>query len=390
MQKLRTAREWIGTAAFPWPSLRQLEVGDLLTACYSLTGLEVGTTRSDKPFLTLRLSDVHGTIEAKVWEDAETVRERLEIGFFVGVRGRVESFRDARQLKIEAIERIDLEPDELELFMPRSRRDFTEMEAELDGWMASLHDAALRALVERLLGGETASGRAFRRAPAAKHNHHAWVGGLLEHTLSLVGICQRLDEHYAPRLDRDLLLAGAMLHDVGKIREISLEPGFHYTTEGRLLGHILIGLDLVRDAAREVPELDPERLRLLLHLVASHQGRYEWQSPRQPLTLEAILLHYADDMDAKVQQASDLIERVESGWTPYDRGLGRELFRHGEARGDAGADTPPPAQGSRTPVGRANGGSRRGSPSDPRGGGSPDSGPGIPPDPFTIDMFEGD
>jgi 3'-5' exoribonuclease len=129
-------------------------------------------------------------------------------------------------------------------------------------------------------------------------------------------------------VDRDLLVAGALVHDIGKTRELSTEVSFPYTREGKLLGHILLGLRIVEEEAQHVPELANERLQLLLHLVASHQGRYEWQSPREPRTIEALLLHYADDLDAKTVQALALLETVPDGWTGYDRSLARELLRH--------------------------------------------------------------
>ncbi len=385
-RKPLSARDWIGSDPFPWPSIHDVDVGATLVGCYCIASLQVGTTKNDKPYLTLTLSDRHGAVEAKVWDDAEAVRVRIESATFVGVRGRVETFRDARQLKVDAIEPVALEGDELELFMPRSKRDQATMEGELVGWIGSVADPGLRTLLGALLGPDTESGRAFRYAPAAKQNHHAYVGGLLEHTLSLAGICDGLARHYnarehGPRIDRDLLLTGALLHDIGKIREISTEPGFRYTTEGKLLGHILIGLDLVRDAGRAVAALSPERLDLVLHLVASHQGRYEWQSPREPLLLEALLLHHADDMDAKLQQAMDFLDGVDEGtWSGYNRSFGRTFFKAGTAT--AGEDT----AGEGTAGGGTAGGGTAG---EGTAGGGTAGGGTAGRDPFTLDMFEG-
>jgi 3'-5' exoribonuclease len=137
-----------------------------------------------------------------------------------------------------------------------------------------------------------------------------------------------LARHYGPDIDRDLLLTAALIHDIGKVREIGAQPGFPYTDEGKLLGHILIGLQLVADAARQVPALPPQRLLLLQHLSASHRGRYEWQSPREPRILEGLILHYADDLDAKMNQAAALVARVDKGWTAYDRSFARDFLRH--------------------------------------------------------------
>jgi 3'-5' exoribonuclease len=137
-----------------------------------------------------------------------------------------------------------------------------------------------------------------------------------------------LARHYGVDIDRDLLIAGALLHDIGKVREIGAKAGFPYTDEGKLLGHILLGLRMVQDAALAVPDLSRSRLMLLEHLIASHQGRYEWQSPREPSTLEALLLHYADDMDAKMNQAARMMPGETVGWGEYDRGFRRSFLRH--------------------------------------------------------------
>src|SRR5690606_20284674 len=182
--------------------------------------------------------------------------------------------------------------DELDLFLPRSPRAADVMERELEALIASVRDRGLRALLHRMLDGDSETGRAFRRAPAAKRNHHAYLGGLLEHTLSVATACDLLARHYGPEIDRDLLIPGALLPDVGKVREIVAGTGFPFSDEGRLLGHILLGLQMVEAAAAAVPELPAERRLLLLHLVASHQGRYEWQSPRRPKILEGLILHY--------------------------------------------------------------------------------------------------
>jgi 3'-5' exoribonuclease len=202
------------------------------------------------------------------------------------------------------------------------------MDAELAALIESVGDEPLRRLLRALLAPETDVGRGFRLAPAAKQNHHAYLGGLIEHTISVARVCDLLAAHYGAAIDRDLLLAGALLHDIGKIREIGARSGFPYTDEGKLLGHILLGLQMVADAAETIPGLTGPRLLLVQHLIASHQGRFEWQSPREPRTLEALLLHYADDLDAKLNQAAALVAAVDMGWTAYDRNFGRDFIRH--------------------------------------------------------------
>ncbi len=339
-----TPRDWLEDDPFPWPGLDQVAEGGRVAACYCVASKQLALTKNDKPYLRLQLCDRSGEIEGRVWDDAERVHARLAEGGFVGVRGRIESFRGQRQLKVEEIAPLDVSPEDLELFLPRAGRDLDDLEAELDALIDSVHDAALRDLLTRMLGRDCETGLAFRRAPAAKRNHHAYVGGLLEHTVSVAWVCSALARHYGAALDRDLLVAGALLHDIGKVREIGVAGGFPYTDEGKLLGHIVIGVQMVRDAARDVPALADDRALLLQHLVASHQGKYEWQSPKIPATLEALLLHYVDDLDAKMHQALALVAAAEKGWTGYDPSFGRSFLRHiAERAAAARSDADPPA-----------------------------------------------
>ena len=205
-------------------------------------------------------------------------------------------------IEIREIAPIGVGLDDLPLFLPSSTREPEGMELELADILASVGDPSLLALLASLLGPDTPTGPGFRMAPAATWNHHAWLGGLLEHTLSVARLCDSIAVHYGPGIDRDLLITAALLHDIGKVREIGAQPGFPYTEEGRLLGHILLGLRMVADAAASVRGLTGDRLLLLEHLIAAHQGRYEWQSPREPKTAEARILHYADDLDAKLNR----------------------------------------------------------------------------------------
>jgi 3'-5' exoribonuclease len=402
-------REWIGSGEYPWPPTLGLADGERVTACFSVNSVAVGRTRANAPFLKLQLADSHGVIEARMWNDVEAVADHVHTGSYVGVRGCLETYQDQRQLKIEELALLRIELDDLMLFLPRSARPPARMEAELGAFINSVSDAPLRRLLEQVLGAGTETGHAFRMAPAAKQNHHAYLGGLIEHTLSVAGVCDMLARHYGAPVDRDLLLAGALLHDIGKIREIGARGGFPYTDEGKLLGHILIGLQIVAEAAATVPELGQQRVLLLQHLIASHQGRYEWQSPREPRILEGLLLHYADDLDAKMNQAGNLLDGVAAGWTAYDRSLARDFLRHRASEepgaGPSFAPPPatPPAPAARTmrrskPAASATGGNARGAEPPPRpptdahahapaersDSASPDEPPGL----GTLDLFE--
>lgn len=320
-------REWVGDAPFPWPPTRSLSDGAGVRACFVVVELQVARTRNDQPYLRLTLSDRFGPVEARVWNRAEELLPTLHPGCYVGVQGRIEFFNGQLQLCVDGLQPIRVEPDDLALFLPRSARPQAAMEHDLERVLETIADPALQSLLQACIGPDGAAGPGFRIAPAAKHNHHAYLGGLLEHTLSVAGLCDRLAVHYGPGIDRDLLLTAALLHDVGKVREIGTGAGFAYTDEGKLLGHILLGLEIVTAAARRVPALDPGRLLLLQHLIAAHQGRYEWQSPREPATLEALILHYADDLDAKLQQVRELIASGDGAWTAYDRSFRREFLR---------------------------------------------------------------
>jgi 3'-5' exoribonuclease len=321
-------REWIGDRPFPWPPTLDAADGDTVTACFSVMQASVGRTRNDKPYLRLQLADCYGTIEARMWDDVEAATSVVRTGAYIGVRGCLETYQNQRQLRVDAASPLRVELDDLVLFLPRSARGADLMDAELAALIHSISDPGLSQLLAALLAPASDTGQAFRLAPAAKQNHHAYLGGLLEHTLSVARLCDTLADHYGTALDRDLLVAAALLHDIGKVREIGARAGFPYTDEGKLLGHILIGMQMVADAARGVPQLGENRLMLLQHLIASHQGRYEWHSPREPRTLEALVLHYADDLDAKFNQAGALLDAVNAGWTAYDRSFARDFLKH--------------------------------------------------------------
>lgn len=340
-RRVATIREWLARDPFPWPPIQELREGARVAGCYYVESRQLRRTRQDKPYLRLKLCDRSGALEGRVWDDADHFHALIPVGSFVGVRGRLEVFNGEAQLNLEELTPIRVSPDELDLFLPRSPRPADAMERELNALITSVRDTGLRALLRRMLDRGTETGRAFRRAPAAKRNHHAYLGGLLEHTLSVAAGCDMLARHYGAAIDRDLLIAGALLHDVGKVREIVTGTGFPFSDEGRLLGHILLGLQMVEAEAAAVPELPAERRLLLLHLIASHQGRYEWQSPRRPKILEGLILHYVDDLDAKLHQATRLLADVEQGWSEYDPSFAREFFRHGPPAPAHEADAAP-------------------------------------------------
>lgn len=280
----------------------------------------------EKPgkFLSLLLGDKTGEIEAKVWDKAEEQASGFQLHDFVLVKGTVTTYNQKLQLTLETVKKINIKEKDLVHFLPTSPREEREMWEELQGKIRRVQNPHLQALIQALLAdGELVKG--LRRAPAAKAHHQAYLGGLLEHTLNVMELAQRIAATY-PGVDSDLLLTGALCHDIGKIYEFRYDYVIDYTDAGRLLGHIVIGTGIVRDKIKTVPDF-PEGLQLkLLHMIVSHHGKYEWQSPKRPKFVEAAILHQADYLDAEVDKF--LRVKAEQGtedW-PYIRQLERYVF----------------------------------------------------------------
>lgn len=314
-----------------WTLIEGLARGEELLACYIVRESRRMEAKSGKDYLRLQLADRTGTIDAMVWDDVDRWEPDCVVDAYIGVRARVGSYQDRVQLTVNLVERLDPDAEEMEHFIAASPRPRVDMEKELDRLIASVRDPAFSKLLQLCLGRGSELGRAFRIHPAAKRNHHAYLSGLLEHTLSVALLTDSIATHYTTQglaLDRDLLLTGALLHDLGKVRELKALPASGYTDEGQLLGHIVLGIQIVQQAATEVPEMEPERLLLLQHLIASHQGKPEWDSPKVPQVVEGIILHYADDLDAKLNQVGSLVAGIPAGgWSPYDRNFARSFFQ---------------------------------------------------------------
>lgn len=298
-----------------------------LTGYFAVGMRQVRTGRDGGRYLALTLCDRTGTIDARMWEIADA--GEFEAGDVVKVRGQVCRFNEKLQIKVEKIRQAQAAEYELADFVPQTERDIAGMWAELEGWVASFRDPDLKALLEAFLGDEELA-RAFREAPAARGMHHAWIGGLLEHVLSLMGLAELVARHY-PEVNRDLLLAGVALHDIGKLRELQWGTSFEYTMEGQLLGHITIGIGMIEAKIAGIPNFPAAKRVLVEHLVLSHHGKYEFGSPKLPMTPEAILLHYLDDVDAKMQTVRNELKRNEANgrggeMTDWVRSLERPLL----------------------------------------------------------------
>jgi 3'-5' exoribonuclease len=266
------------------------------------------TTKQNKPYLSLTLGDKTGPIEGRVWElgDPRIARE-FERGDIVKVRGSVSRYDDRAQVKVDQLRKaLDGEADKMDM-LPATKRDVGELWQMLEASIASVTNPDLKRLLNALLS-DAPIAQAFREAPAARQLHHAWLGGLLEHVVSLLGLADRVAAHYT-MLNRDLLVTGVILHDIGKIRELSWETGFDYTVEGVLLGHIQMGVELVEKTIAGLPGF-PDRLRtLVVHMILSHHGKLEFGSPKLPMIPEALVLNFVDDLDAKMQAVASEFEK---------------------------------------------------------------------------------
>jgi 3'-5' exoribonuclease len=297
------------------------------TGFFAAGSKQMRSGRDGGRYFALTLADRTGSIDGRMWEIEEA--GAFEAGDVVKVRGQVSRYNEKLQVKVEKIRRA--EPGEYELadFVPHTERDIDGMWTELEGWVASFRDPDLKALLEAFLRDEEVA-RALREAPAARGMHHAWIGGLLEHVLSLMGLCELAARHY-PHVNRDLLLTGVVLHDIGKLRELAWGTSFDYTIEGQLLGHITIGIAMIEAKIAALGNFPAAKRMLVEHLVLSHHGKYEFGSPKLPMTPEAILLHYLDDLDAKMQTVRGELNRNEANGrggelTEWVRSLERPLL----------------------------------------------------------------
>lgn len=310
--------------------IRDISANDEVHSVFALSQATQGQARNGL-FWRLVLADASGTVGAKVWSPLSQQFTALAPGMMVAVRGRAATFRDQLDVNVDALHILgeeELAGLDMADFMPASERHPDDMMEDLLQLCRTTftHKPWMRFI--KAVFRDEEIGLRFKTAVGAKHLHHAFAGGLLEHTLSVSQLCMRLCDHY-PELDRQVLLAGAIFHDMGKAWELSGGIANDYTDEGRLIGHISIGLEkaepyLVKSG------LDPALVMHFKHLVLGHHGTKEWGSPVLPATPEAMVLHYADNIDAKLAQTRSLfadLGEVDTGWTPFQPTLGRQMYK---------------------------------------------------------------
>ena len=313
-------------------TIRDLAPGDKITGFFIVRKKELQTKKDGAPYLRIGLGDNTGRISATIWDNAKAVYETFNVGDIVKVKGSVVTFRDSIQLSVARIRKAEPSDGvEKETFLKKGEIDTDALFRQLIQKTESVKNPHLRRLLERIFKNPEWEKR-FQEAPGGKLWHHAYLGGLLEHTMAVVEVCETMARLY-PMADRDLLIAGAILHDLGKLDEYGYDQGFiDFTDEGRLWGHISIGAQKVRSIIEELEKEEgfpDEPKKQIIHLVLSHQGKLEHGSPVLPQTLEAIILYYADEMDAKANALKHIIERdKEPGrkWSQYVNLLERYIY----------------------------------------------------------------
>jgi 3'-5' exoribonuclease len=289
--------------------------GQTVTEFFAVAQKQFSRKRDGAAYLSLRLTDRTGQCEAKMWDNFEACVDTFQAGDIVKVQVEVSSYSGRSQLTIKKLRKASAEEYSLADFQPHTTLSIDELWAKLNMFVASFTEPYLQQLVRSFLDDpEIAS--LLRTAPAAKYLHHAWIGGLLEHIVSLLGLCDRVTSYY-PQVHRDLVMTGAILHDIGKLEELRWSLNFDYTLEGQMLGHITLGIAMIEKKIAAIPGF-PSRLRLLVeHIVLSHHGKYEFGSPKLPMTPEAILFHYLDDLDAKMYSVRTELDRsAQNGRAP--------------------------------------------------------------------------
>lgn len=310
--------------------VKDLTADQQVTTFFLVHEKEIRNTANGKAYLRMELGDRSGTVEARMWDQFEAYAKDVHRDDFVKVQARVEIYRNKPQLSLVQFRLA--KPEEIDLgdFLPHTPHDVEEMFRQLLGFVGEIGNSHLRQLAEKIFADPETAKR-FKRAPAAKVMHHAYLGGLLEHVVGLCGLAKQIASHY-PELDRDLLLIAAMLHDIGKLDELCFDRSIGYTAEGQLLGHIVMEVETVTSAMNGI-EGFPENLKIVVqHILISHHGEYEFGSPKLPMIPEALVFHYMDDMDSKLAAIRNALagDSGEPEWSTYSPALGRKFLRLSE------------------------------------------------------------
>ncbi len=301
--------------------IEALREGERINEIFLCKHKQSAVTKNGKPYENVILQDKTGTLDAKIWEPDSQGIEEFEALDYIGVVGDVTSFQGALQLNVKRVRKVQPGEYDPKDYLPVSKRDPEEMYVEFTHYIQTVENPYLRKLLSSFFIEDAEFAAHFRAHSAAKTVHHGFVGGLLEHTLGVVGLCEAFCKQY-PILNRDLLLTAAMCHDIGKMAELSAFPANDYTDEGQLLGHIVIGTEWIGDRIRQISGFPRKLGNELKHCILAHHGEFEFGSPKKPALVEAVALHFADNMDAKMETIKEVFAGVpegNTGWLGYNR-----------------------------------------------------------------------
>ena len=323
----------------------------LITSTFVVVSKQVKPKKTGEPYLALILGDRTGQLDAKMWDNVEDAIDAFEQDDFVKVKGLLNKYKNRFQITVHKLRRLGDSEIDFSDYLPKTTKDVGEQWQTLAAFVATFRDPNLKSLVEAFMADPEIA-EAYRNAPAAKTLHHAYIGGLLDHVVSLFRSCDLLCQNY-PQINRDLLLTGAFLHDIGKIHELTYNRSFSYTTRGQLLGHMIIELEMLQAKLAHLPDFPTELKVLVEHLIISHHGEYEFGSPKLPMFPEALMLHYLDNLDSKMESMRAHFEREAASvgpWTGYNSSLSRPLLNSAKflekkavaaaASSNAGASSP--------------------------------------------------
>lgn len=300
---------------------------DPINSVFLVRDKNIAMAKNGKPYMNLKLMDRSGEVDGRIWDRVDELTAMFDKDDFVHIKGKANLFMGKMQFIISSIERVDEQLVDLGDFLPVSANDPQKMLAELREMIAHISDPDYRSLLEAF-SADNEFIRLYIKAPAAKSMHHVYLGGLLEHSLCVARLACDVSFRY-PRINRDLLVCSALLHDIGKVAELRYARSFDYTDAGKLIGHIIMGVEMLDEKIRACPDFPSHKAMLLKHMILSHHGQYEYGSPKRPKTLEAVVLNFVDDMDAKINGIAMHIDREQhnaSEWTSYHRLYDRYFY----------------------------------------------------------------
>jgi 3'-5' exoribonuclease len=298
----------------------------VITSSFVVVSKQAKPKKSGELYLALTFGDRTGHLDAKMWDNVNDHINVFEQDDFVKVRGLLNKFNGRFQLTVHKLRSMQDSEVDFDDYLPRTTKDIGALWRTLGQFVDSFHDPHLKGLIKAFMNDPQIE-TAYKNAPAAKTLHHAFIGGLLDHVVSLFQLCELACRNYPEMINRDLLLTGAFLHDIGKIHELTFARSFTYTTRGQLLGHMIIELEMLHDKIAQVPGFPDEYKTLIEHLIISHHGKYEFGSPKMPMFPEALMLHYLDDLDSKMESMrTQFLKEPDADWTTYNPSLERPLL----------------------------------------------------------------